>query len=115
MGQYAGQIFLGSNHYSVEIVMEVLLDITLAVLGTLHKGNETGKSLLAVQSNETSLPLMAMSLSQQHQLSLIEEVIQSPMALDLDLQPCFQYDAVGACDRNRYGDNGASLCNSLFL
>lgn len=45
MGQYAGQIFLGSNHHAVEIVMEVLLDITFAVLSTLHKRDETGKTL----------------------------------------------------------------------
>ena len=45
MGQYAGQIFLGSNHHTVEIVMEIFLDITLAILGTLHKGDETGKTL----------------------------------------------------------------------
>ena len=43
MGQYAGQIFLDSNHNAVKNVMEVLLDITFAVLGTLHKRDETGK------------------------------------------------------------------------
>jgi hypothetical protein len=35
MGQYAGQFILDGHHYTVEDVMEVLLDIALTVLGTL--------------------------------------------------------------------------------
>ena len=45
MGQYAGQFILNSHHYTVEDVMEVLLDIALTVLGTLGQGHQPGKAL----------------------------------------------------------------------
>jgi len=35
VGQYIDQLILDSHHHAVKDVMEVLLDIALAVLGTL--------------------------------------------------------------------------------
>ena len=45
MGQHADQLILDSHHYTVEDVMEVLLDIALTILGTLGQGHQPGKAL----------------------------------------------------------------------
>ena len=45
MGQHADQLILDSHHYTVEDIMEVLLDIALTILGTLGQGHQPGKAL----------------------------------------------------------------------
>ena len=45
MGQHADQLILDIHHYTVENIMEVLLDIALTILGTLGQGHQPGKAL----------------------------------------------------------------------
>ncbi len=52
MGQYADQPFLDSDHHAVDDVMEVLLDVAPAVLGTLGKGYKPGEALGRLDASE---------------------------------------------------------------
>lgn len=52
MGQTVDQFFLGSNHHTVEIVMEVFLDIALTILGALNERYETGKTLSRLHTSQ---------------------------------------------------------------
>lgn len=57
MGQTVDQFFLGSNHHTIEIVMEVFLDIALTILGALNERYETGKTLSRLQNYEPVIRL----------------------------------------------------------